>query len=455
MEYVEGRTLRDVIDEGPIAWDQATLWIANILDALARLHENGIIHRDLKPENIMVTGDGVVKLMDFGIAHMAAGDTLTQEGTTLGTVYYMSPEQAAGKKADARSDIFSIAAVLYQMLTAEFPFEGEHPMSVMYSISNGSPKPLSEYEIEFPEGLQGVLDTALEKKKEDRYEDSAGFRDALISLREIELGTAAYPVVPVSRKARIAQIGIPVAVVAIAAVLVVLFGLRGRGPKVNRDLAVQHNELGQSAQEKGNIDGAKDHYRQSTLADPTYKIPWNNLGIIEMSEGNLTEADSLFRRAVAIDTAYSAALYNLATVRWDLQDLDGAENYYGLSLAADSSLLGGYNNLGALLLELDRPDDARDVLDRGLSRYPDQPYLMKNRGVAAFDLGEDESAIDFWTRAIEKDPALIDAHKLSAQWYERHGDTAKAIDHWKTVAESTSGEERQTAETALERLGAK
>ncbi len=113
MEYVEGRTLRDVIDEGPIAWDQATLWIADILDALSRLHENGIIHRDLKPENIMVTGDGVVKLMDFGIAHMAAGDTLTQEGTTLGTVYYMSPEQAAGKRptrgaTSSRSPRFSI-----------------------------------------------------------------------------------------------------------------------------------------------------------------------------------------------------------------------------------------------------------------------------------------------------------------------------------------------------------
>ncbi len=257
MEYVEGRTLRDVIDEGPIAWDQATLWIANILDALSRLHENGIIHRDLKPENIMVTGDGVVKLMDFGIAHMAAVDTLTQEGTTRGTVYYMSPEQAAGKKTDARSDIFSIAAVLYQMLTAEFPFEGEHPMSVMYSITNGSPKPLSEYDIEFPDGLHAIIDTALEKKREDRYDDAAAFRDALSALRETELGTAAYPVVPMSRKKRFVQVGVPVAVVIIADVLVVLSGIRGRGPRANRDLAIQHNELGQSAQGKGDFDNAR------------------------------------------------------------------------------------------------------------------------------------------------------------------------------------------------------
>ena len=134
MEFISGKTLRDIIDESPVTWQQAVRWVVDIADALSRLHQEGIVHRDLKPENVMVTEDGLVKLMDFGIAHIASSSTLTMEGTSLGTVFYMSPEQAAGKKADARSDIFSLGTVLYEMLTGEFAFKGEHPMAVMYSI---------------------------------------------------------------------------------------------------------------------------------------------------------------------------------------------------------------------------------------------------------------------------------------------------------------------------------
>jgi Tfp pilus assembly protein PilF/predicted Ser/Thr protein kinase len=448
MEYVEGPTLRAIIDEGPIPWDKATEWTCDILDALDKLHHEGIVHRDLKPENIMVTPEGVVKLMDFGIAHMAESETLTQEGATVGTVYYMSPEQAAAKKTDARSDIFSIAAVLYQMVTGEHPFPGEHPMAVMYSITNLPPKTLAAHPVKVPDGLQAVLDKAMEKNRDDRYPDAAAFRDALRKLRERELGLAPAP----SLKTRLLQIGVPVLVVIVLAVVAfVLFG-RGGEPKPNRDVAKQHNELGQSAQEDGDVATARDEYRRAIVADPGYMIPWNNLGMLAEQEGNFEEADSLYRKAVSIDSSYAAALHNLASLRWDRGDLGSAEKYFRASLRADSTLFAGYNNLGALLLEAKRPAEAGEVLDKGLSFHPDQPYLLKNRGLVAQELGEDDAAIDYWKRGIEKDSTIVELHRLSAEWYERHGRVSEARVHWEIVASSPNEQERGLGTDALERL---
>ena len=452
MEFVEGRTLRAVIDEGPIPWDKAAVWTSDILDALQRLHQEGIVHRDLKPENIMVTTDGAVKLMDFGVAHVAQSETLTQEGAAVGTVYYMSPEQAAGKKADPRSDIFSMAAVFYQMITADFPFPGEHPMSVMYGITNLPPKRLAEFPVKIPDGLQAVFDKAMEKNRDNRYPDAAGFRDALRDLHDRELGIGTRATTVLGVRARILQIGIPVAaVIALAVLAFVLFG-RGGAPKPDRDLAVRHNELGHGAQESGDIAGARSEYLRATMADPNYAVPWNNLGMLAVAEGNTQEADSLLWRAVAIDTSYAEALHNLASLRWDINDLAGAEKYYRASLRADSTQFVSYNNLGALLLASGRPAEAVRVLDRGLRFHPDQPHLLKNRGRAAQDTGDAEAAIRYFELGIEKDPQVIELHRLAAEWYESRGRTAESIKHWEVVAKSSVGEEARLGSQALIRL---
>ena len=451
MEYVEGRTLRSIVEEGPIPWDRATGWTCDILDALHLLHQEGIVHRDLKPENIMVTTQGVVKLMDFGIAHTAASGTLTQEGATVGTVYYMSPEQTTGKKTDARSDVFSIAGVLYEMVTGQYPFPGEHPMAVMYSICNLSPTVLAECPVKVPAGLQTVIDKAMEKDRDNRYPDAAAFRDALCELRDRELGLAPAP----SLRSRILQVGVPVAIVIVLAVIAfVLFG-RGGVPKPDRDAAKNLNELGQSAQENGDLASARNDYRRAIEADRGYKIPWNNLGILALNEGNVTEADSLFRKAISIDSLYAAALHNLASVRQDRGDLTSAERFYRASLRADSMLFASYNNLGALLLQTGRPAEAGDVLDKGLSFHPDQPYLLKNRGIAAQQTGNDDEAITYWKRGIEKDSTIVELHRLSAEWYERHSRVAEARAHWEAVAGSPVAEERRLGVEALERLRAR
>ncbi len=458
MEYVEGRTLRAIIDEGPVPWDKATGWTCDILDALQRLHQEGIVHRDLKPENIMVTTEGVVKLMDFGIAHIAQSETLTQEGAAVGTVDYMSPEQAAGKKADARSDIFSIAAVLYQLVTGEHPFPGEHPMAVMYSITNLAPKPLAEYGVEFPMGFQDVLDRAMEKSRDNRYPDSAAFRDALIELRarELGLGAGAKPVPGV--KTRLLQFGIPAAVVIALAVIVLTQINRTGAPEPNRTAAQQHNQLGQSAEERGDLNKARDEYRLAIIADSTYALPWNNLATLAWKQEDFLEADSCFREAAAIDSTYGEAMYNLASLRWERGDTTGAEKFYRASLRADPAFIPSYNNLAQLLLQTGRPDEAADTLDKGLTLEPEErfvpllPYLLKNRGLAAQQLGDDDDAITYWNRAVEKDSSIVELHRLSAVWYERHGRTPEARAHWEVVAKSSIDDERRLGMDALERL---
>ncbi len=450
MEFVEGRTLRAIIDEGPVRWDQAVEWTGHLLGALERLHQEGIVHRDLKPENVMVTTQGVVKLMDFGIAHVSQSETLTQEGTAVGTVNYMSPEQASGKKADARSDLFSLATVLYQMVTGEHPFPGEHPMAIMYSITNLSPKRLSEFALELPQGLQEVIDKAMQKNRDDRYQDASSFRAALDEVLSRELGLRSAPAP--GFKTRVLQIGLPVGAVIVLAVVAFVFFGRSGAPEPNRDLAKSHNELGQSAEARGDAAAAKDEYRRAIIADPGFAVAWINLGALAWSDGNLAEADSCFRRAIGADSTSAKAMYNLATLRWERGDLASAEKFYRASLKADSTFIMSYNNLGVLLLDSQHFDEARTWLDRGLTLQPDQPYLLKNRGIAAQRTGDDSGAIAYWDKAIAADSSIIELHRLSAEWYERHGRPTEARKHWEVVAGSSASEEQRLAQKALERL---
>src|SRR2546426_6004502 len=140
MEFVEGTTLRELI---PLADVQGALAYAiQISEALVEAHSKGIVHRDIKPENIMVTREGRVKVMDFGLAKLKGTGTLTRVGLTVGTITYMSPEQALGQNIDHRTDIWSLGIVLYEMVAGEAPFRGEYDQAIIYQVLNTEPKPL-------------------------------------------------------------------------------------------------------------------------------------------------------------------------------------------------------------------------------------------------------------------------------------------------------------------------
>jgi len=170
MEYVEGESLKDLIAKKELSISRVIDMAMQICEGIAKAHQQEIVHRDIKPQNILIDKDDRARIVDFGLARLKRDVMLTQPGSTLGTVAYMSPEQAQGLEVDQRSDIFSFGVVLYEMITAQMPFKGEHEAAIINSIVNEIPEPLARYKANVPEGLQRMVDKSLAKDKEERYQ---------------------------------------------------------------------------------------------------------------------------------------------------------------------------------------------------------------------------------------------------------------------------------------------
>jgi TolB-like protein/Flp pilus assembly protein TadD len=184
MAFYDGESLRDKIKRGPLKKEEALELILQVVRGMAKAHQKGIIHRDLKPANILVTGDGVAKVVDFGLAKLAGQVKLTREGTTVGTVAYMSPEQAKGEAVDQRTDIWSLGVVLYETLTGSLPFTGDYERSVIHAILSHEPEPVTRTRKDLPRELDDILGKALEKKAADRYQNMAELQADLEAVAE-------------------------------------------------------------------------------------------------------------------------------------------------------------------------------------------------------------------------------------------------------------------------------
>ena len=170
MEYIDGITLKDFIrTQKAIPYTIAVKITMQILSALQHAHERGIIHRDIKPQNIMILSDGTIKVMDFGIARISKFETVTMTDKAIGTVYYISPEQARGEHTDEKSDIYSVGVMLYEMLTGALPFDGDTPVSVAIKQIQSTPKEPRQINKMIPVGLEQIVRRAMMKTPEKRY----------------------------------------------------------------------------------------------------------------------------------------------------------------------------------------------------------------------------------------------------------------------------------------------
>ena len=238
MEYVSGKTLQDAIPRNGLRLNETLRYAIQIADALAAAHEAGIVHRDLKPGNVMVTPNGTIKLLDFGLAKLVERDAwrsgdatrtvATVEGTIAGTVSYMSPEQAESKPLDGRSDIFSFGCVLYEMLTGQRAFQGDSAMSTLSAVLRSEPKPVTQLAPDVPHDVERVIKRCLRKDPDRRFQTA---RDLKVALQELldesASGIPAVPSVPVSKRSlRLWLAG--ALVLILTAVLALWLGMRMR-----------------------------------------------------------------------------------------------------------------------------------------------------------------------------------------------------------------------------------
>jgi TolB-like protein len=204
MEYVEGVTLKDLLSAGPIPMRRLLPFAVQIADGLAKAHSAGILHRDLKPRNIMVTTEGFVKIVDFGLAKLVPrtlepasesvtpGEFPTRPGVVLGTVAYMSPEQAGGSAADFRSDQFSFGTILYEMATGKHPFRRDTEVQTLVAIIHDDPEPIAKLSPKLPPPFCWIVERCLAKAPEERYASSFDLAKELQHLRD-HLGDASRP----------------------------------------------------------------------------------------------------------------------------------------------------------------------------------------------------------------------------------------------------------------------
>ncbi|ODS41146.1 MAG: hypothetical protein A7315_02175 [Candidatus Altiarchaeales archaeon WOR_SM1_79] len=186
MEYLDGKTLTEKITQEHQNLKQILDWSINIAEGLSAAHAKGIIHRDIKPQNIMITKDGGTKIMDFGIAKLRGTPSFTPPGERLGTLDYAAPELVMGDKGDHRSDIFSLGVVLYELMTGQRPFCGEHDAAVVYAIVNEAPIPMTEICKDIPPAFERLVMKMLEKNREKRYQSCD---ELLLELRQLKRDT--------------------------------------------------------------------------------------------------------------------------------------------------------------------------------------------------------------------------------------------------------------------------
>ena len=457
MAYYEGETLAEKMQRGPLPVADAAAIAVQIANGLAEAHAHKVVHRDIKPSNIVLTRQGVAKIVDFGIARIIHSVNSTRSMHLAGTAAYMSPEQAKGQGLDARTDLWSLGAVLYEMIAGRPPFEGADLPAKLFAIVNASPPDLSR---EVPAAMQKVVYRALAKDPGDRYQSAALMiadlrwtsaqtgqeQDSTATLEELKKHTR-----PARPQGSRRHLGWILAALLAAVVAVLWWILWPAGPKpAAYQSYLKALDYMQRYEKPENLDRAISLLRESVKADPKFALAFASLGqacwqkarltadprllreaetharhalelngnlarvhivmgLIQRSLGNLELAEEEFERALKMEPSDADSLAGLAGVYQAQRRLKEAEDLYRRAATLHPESWETHNNLGVFLLTQNRYREAAQQFSRVIELAPGNVVAYLNLGAALMDDGQLDEAEKVLERAREKRPTSYTA----------------------------------------------
>jgi eukaryotic-like serine/threonine-protein kinase len=434
MEYVRGEPLSDVLSGGALSAVRAVEYTLQVADALKAAHEAGIVHRDLKPSNIMIGSSGSVKVLDFGIAKRvsdrdAGGDRttsapLTMMGQTIGTPAYMSPEQTLGDIVDARSDLFSLGVVLYEMLSGQRPFQSPTNLGLVRKIVHEPQRPLREVAPHVPSALVAIVDRCLVKDPAGRYASAAMLRDDLRRCAarlpasdsepsEAVTGPAAPPALAAPRRR------VPARAAAIAAAVLVIGGVSWAGaPSVLRWL--------RTPAQADLADAQASPQELYTRAADALRVPYR--------EGNVDRAIDQLNRALALKSPYPIAEARLSLAYWRKNNYNADSEWQKRALAhaeravaGDEQLALGHIALGAALMLTGNLEKAEAAYRKAETLEPRNWELSWRLGALAVARKDNAAAEQHYRRAVEAAPGEWESHSHLGAFLYRQARYAEAI----------------------------
>jgi eukaryotic-like serine/threonine-protein kinase len=453
MEYIDGVTLREKIGSSPLdkggpqgglSIDTALSFALHIAEALAEAYDKGIVHRDIKPENIMVDAKNRIKVMDFGLAKLKGEINITKAGSTVGTVAYMSPEQIQGQDVDHRSDIFSFGVVLYEMLTGQTPFRGEHEAAMVYSIVNEDPSSITGYIPDASPELIHLADRLLEKDMQDRYRSIEDVVSELKRIRKESSGSMAARTAshigdkPIDMKKSAEQessvtISIPrfnnKYAIVFSLIIIMIFAVwmfrqiltpTDLTPAENPSIAVLPLEnLSPDPDDAYFTDGVHDDIitqlskigdlkviaRNSVMNFPVgsrnYKQIGEELNVATVLEGSVRRADDIVRVSVQLIDVESMRTLWAETYDRHLTDIFTLQSEIAREITGSLRVSLTEEEEKQLEMPLTENAEAYDLYQRSMDYSIRRPDTKR---------GDFDIAIDFMEKAVEVDPQFIGAY---------------------------------------------
>jgi len=441
MAFIKGQSLNDKIKSAPLRLEEVLDIGMQVAQGLEEAHEKGVFHRDIKSSNIMVTDKGQAKIMDFGIAKLAGGTEITRPATFMGTVAYMSPEQASAEPLDHRTDIWSLGVVLYEILTGQVPFKGEHEQVILHSILNKSPQPVTSLRSGIPLELEAIVNKCLEKDSAKRYQTSADLiadlkrlnRDMTTGKTAMAAATATYPTptatLPRTFPRLMRRIALPIGAVILALVFLLVLPPSRKVVQnwlgfeiipAQKSLAILPlTVVGGDADERAFCDGLVENLISKLTQLEQFQKKLRVLPTLDVHQfeiTNLSEAERIFRVSLVVKGSFKRIgdMFSLTLKLVDTKTQRELKSHIMTDHIANISALQEDAIFNLLeMLEIEIEPQIRSILTSGGTTIPDA-YESYLQGLGYMERNEKEenleTAINLFKRAIELDPHFALAH---------------------------------------------